>query len=289
MTSNKEVRLEIEVEGSPEEVYRALTDPSEFKVWDPYRVESDIRPGGKIVWRFQGSEGGVRFVEVEPRRRWRGEFTPEPGLHWQFDLDLTATPRGVRVTGIVRGVPTDPHGIEVYSAAEQGWGGWVENLRAHVEVAKGRVLTKVVEDLRVATNTVEGNDPEHLFSRLGETGPKVIEKVRSRRASAVGSVLVYHAREPWKVEVGCVLEGDLEPEQELQVRKLTGGLVVAKPYRRYSYEYAWFLQNGMERWCRLNGYKPVGPMREIYAGNIWDQKEPVPGEVQLPVVREKSS
>jgi len=289
MPSDKELRVETEIEGSPEEVYRAITDPSEFKVWDPYRTVSDIRPGGAMTWRFQGNEGGVNLVQVEPRRRLSGDFIPEPGRKSRSDVELTPTARGVRVTLILRDLPTDPRGVEIYSAAQEGWGGWVENLKAHVEVAKGRVLTKVVEDLRVATHTIEGNDVEHLFSRLGETGPKVIEKVRSGRAAAVGTVLVYHGREPWKVEVGCVLEGDLEPELELQVRKLAGGLVVARPYLRYSYEYAWFLQNGMERWCGLNGYRPIGPVREIYAGNIWGQKEPVPGEVQVPVTREKAS
>lgn len=242
-----------------------------------------------MIWRFRGREGGIALIQVEHGRRWVGDFTFRPGWKVRSEVELVPTAHGVRVSLTNRDLPTDPQILEAVQAGLEGWSGWVESLKAHVDVAKGRVLTKVVDDLRVATQTMEETDMDRLTDLLGETGPKVIEKVRQQNADAVGSVLVYHSREPWKVEVGCVLEGEVEPAKDLQVRNLAGGLVVAKPYNRHANFQTLFLHNGIEKWCGQNGYKPTGPTREIYTANIWDQKTPIPGEVQVPVTRKQPS
>lgn len=289
MQSKQEMHVDTEIQASPEEVYKALTDPSEFKIWDPTRAVSDIRPGGRMLWRFRGREGGITLIQVEPGRRWIGDFTFRPGWKVRSEVELVPTAHGVRISLTNRDLPTDPQILEAIQAGLEGWSGWVEALKVHVDVAKGRVLTKVVDDLRVATQTMEESDIDRLSDRLGETGPRVIEKVRLQKADAVGTVLIYHSREPWKVEVGCVLEGEVAPAEDLQVRNLAGGLVVAKPYNRHANTQTLFLHNGIEKWCGQNGYKPTGPTREIYTANIWDQKTPVPGEVQVPVTRKQSS
>ena len=284
---SKEIRVETEIEGTPEEVYKAIVDPSQYKTWDihPSRTVSDIRSGGLMTWRLGEYEGGISFVQVEPGLRWIADLNFVPGRTVRSEIEFSRTSYGVRVMLTIRDPSTDPGSPEAYSRVQDGWGGWVEDLKAHVEVAKGRVLTKVVEDLRIASQTVEESDVERLYGRLGATGFKVVEEVRKQNADAVGTIVVYHSRDPWKVEVGSALEGEMEPTNGLQVRNLEGGLVVAKPYRRHSNRYPLFLYDGMEKWCGLNGYRPVGPVREIYTDNIWDQKAPVPGEVQVPVTR----
>jgi uncharacterized protein YndB with AHSA1/START domain len=290
MASNKERRVDKEIDGSPDEVYRALTDPSEFKIWDPLRIISDFRPGGRMTWRIGGNEGGIALVQVDPGRGWTGDYNFVPGQKVRAGVELAPTARGTRISLTIRDLPTNALGVGAYSSVKDGWSGWVEGLKAHVEVAKGRVLTKVVEDLRVATQTIEEKDVGHLTNRLGEVGPRVVEEVRAQNADGVGTVVVYHSREPWKVEVGCVLEGEVGSTKKMDVRTLEGGLVVAKPYTPrlyFPHTQTLFLHQGIERWSGQNGYKPTGPVREIYAANIWDQKTAVQGEVQLPVMREQ--
>jgi uncharacterized protein YndB with AHSA1/START domain len=65
-----EVTREIIFPTSPEEVWRALTDPDQLEQWFANDVELDLRPGGAGVFRWDdGEERRATVVVADPRER----------------------------------------------------------------------------------------------------------------------------------------------------------------------------------------------------------------------------
>lgn len=291
MSTHRVARAETEIDAPIDEVYKAMGEASQTKLWDLDRTVSDIRLGGAVVWNFASTGQGVcrcDIIKVQPQRRLEMEFswTKVPNWKSSVDIELDPTPRGTRVLVEHRGWPEGPQGDQLFFDFGSGWSGWLEQLKAHVEVARGLVLTKVVEDIRIVTEMADETDVSKLNRILRQRGMNVLEMVRAQRANPIGSVLIYHNRDPWRVEVGSTFEGRLEGDRNLRIHDLKGGLVVARTYIRHPYDYPRFLHGRLAEWCEDNGYRPTGPFREIYTGDIWADKGPVPGEIQVPVSRE---
>jgi len=82
----KELRAEVEIEATPETVWRLLADFSSFPDWNPFirRAQGQIEPGGRLEIYIQPSGASGRtfrptLLAVEPERelRWLGHlFVP---------------------------------------------------------------------------------------------------------------------------------------------------------------------------------------------------------------------
>jgi uncharacterized protein YndB with AHSA1/START domain len=80
MTDAIERTLELDV--SPERVWRALTDPEELSAWFPDDArEMDVRPAGDGWWHWEAHGSyAVRFDVVDRPRRLVWTWAREPGV-----------------------------------------------------------------------------------------------------------------------------------------------------------------------------------------------------------------
>ena len=95
--------VEREVRGTPEEVWRVITDVEGFSGWRPDvdRAERLEPIGGWPAWREEGPNGPLTFAiaAVEPRRRLVTEIVDEGlpfGGRWTYLLEPSQT--GTRLT-----------------------------------------------------------------------------------------------------------------------------------------------------------------------------------------------
>jgi uncharacterized protein YndB with AHSA1/START domain len=108
-----EVRREIVLPVTREEVWAALTDPERLEEWFAGDVELDPRPGGLGVFRWGNGEERHAVVErVEPEERL--ELAWDDDAHVAFTLE--DDPEGTRLS-VVESAP-DPQAC----AAEWSWG-----------------------------------------------------------------------------------------------------------------------------------------------------------------------
>jgi hypothetical protein len=84
----RELRTEIEFDGTPDEVWEVLADLPAHAGWNPFltRIEGDLRPGAKLVVRFEpAGERGITMrptvLAADPGRelRWIGHLLV-PGI-----------------------------------------------------------------------------------------------------------------------------------------------------------------------------------------------------------------
>lgn len=136
---------EVEIEGTAERVFRALTDPDEIPVWwnddERYQTitaEIDLRPGGR--YRFSGDSARLGTFEVtgtyrivEPPRRLVYTWSPD----WEdgarnstVEITLAPTQRGTRVRVVHTGFLTP----EARDAHAGGWPTVLRHLASHAAV-----------------------------------------------------------------------------------------------------------------------------------------------------------
>ncbi|HEX2466704.1 MAG TPA: SRPBCC domain-containing protein [Solirubrobacterales bacterium] len=96
------VEREVVVRASPEETWRALTDPDELREWLAEEAELDLRPGGELGVRIDGEtrEGFIEEVS-EPAADEAGRLAfwwGEPGSELsRVEIELTEVDAGTRV------------------------------------------------------------------------------------------------------------------------------------------------------------------------------------------------
>jgi uncharacterized protein YndB with AHSA1/START domain len=119
-----------EVRGTPEQVFRALTDPEELmKWWGPKgamtRAQVNLRPGGEYRFEYRGAAGETLWVKgqyqvVEPPRRivttWFNSKLPD--LRNGVEFLLEGVPAGTRVTVVHSGLAGR---LEAFQDYEKGW------------------------------------------------------------------------------------------------------------------------------------------------------------------------
>ncbi len=132
MTDRRKDALEMvrEIRATPEQVFRALTDPEELMKWWGTkgmltRAHINLRPGGEYRFEFLNPEGEAAWVKgqyqvVEPPRRivktWFNSKFPDLRNTVEFRLELFAG--GTRLTLIHSGLAGRPEAFEHY---EKGW------------------------------------------------------------------------------------------------------------------------------------------------------------------------
>lgn len=72
----------LELDASPERVWRALTDPDELSAWFPDEARQlEVRPGGDGWWYWEAhGRYAVRFEAVEAPRRLVWVWARDPGV-----------------------------------------------------------------------------------------------------------------------------------------------------------------------------------------------------------------
>jgi len=95
-SDSEEVRLEIDIDASPETVFTLLTDPTRMKIWLAELVETDPRPGG--VFHISGPHGASidgTYIEVIANKKvvftWGGVEGLRPG---QSTVEFLLEPDG---------------------------------------------------------------------------------------------------------------------------------------------------------------------------------------------------
>jgi len=144
---DRSLTMDIVIHASPERVFKAWTDPSEFVAWwgddELYRTtgfDRDLRPGGK--WRAEGisSQGQPFAVEgeylrVDPPNELAFTWTPD----WDtigattVELQFLRVPEGTRVLLKHSGFPTE----ESQTSHNNGWQrvfGWLNQYLESQEV-----------------------------------------------------------------------------------------------------------------------------------------------------------
>ena len=119
-----------EIPASPEQVFRALTDPEELMKWWGAKgtltgAQVNLRPGGEYRFEFMSPRGESAWVKgqyqaVEPPRRllktWFNSKFPD--LRNSVEIQLEPVPGGTRLTLVHGGLAGRP---EAYSDYEKGW------------------------------------------------------------------------------------------------------------------------------------------------------------------------
>jgi uncharacterized protein YndB with AHSA1/START domain len=151
MTELLRIDRTIEIEASPERVWRALTNPAELAIWIEVTMEGEFSPGNE-VWmtstnpQFAGMRWPVRIVEMMPPRRlvwlWHPgqidsavDYSKEPMTTVTFTVEPSG--QGTRLTVSETGF--DELSLERRAAAlmanTEGWTEVLASLQRHVEKA----------------------------------------------------------------------------------------------------------------------------------------------------------
>jgi uncharacterized protein YndB with AHSA1/START domain len=142
----------VDIQATPERVWRALTDPHELATWFRVTIEGEIAPGAE-VWmssvlpQHAGQRWPVRIVEMtRPRRmvwQWHpGEIDPkvdyarEPQTTVTFTLEPSA--RGTRVSVSETGFDaiTLERRAKAYADNTQGWTEVMAWLQEYAQTAR---------------------------------------------------------------------------------------------------------------------------------------------------------
>jgi uncharacterized protein YndB with AHSA1/START domain len=119
-----------EIRGSPEEVFRRLTDPAGITQWwggrgGLMRAHVNLRPGGEYRFDFGGAPGETRWIKgqyqaVEPSRHlvmtWFSSGHPE--LRNSVEIRLDPVAGGTRITVVHSGLAGRP---DVFREYEKEW------------------------------------------------------------------------------------------------------------------------------------------------------------------------
>ena len=122
----REVRREVVLPASPDEVWDALTDPDRLAEWFANDVDLDPRPGGEGLFRWDDGATRRAVVEVveEPRRFAFDWFDDADGEATSVDFTLEEVAEGTRLTV----VESTPDGLRACSG-EWGWALALQALR----------------------------------------------------------------------------------------------------------------------------------------------------------------
>jgi len=139
-SGRRSVEVEVEVPGTPEEVWQAIGTGPGVSSWF-MQTEIEERVGGAIKLAFGGREAVARIIEWDPPRRLVGEapgMTPgSPPMATEWIVE--AKGGGTCVVRVVHSLfaATDDWDDQL-EGTESGWPGFFRVLRLYLEKFKGR-------------------------------------------------------------------------------------------------------------------------------------------------------
>jgi len=137
--SDRTIELTTTVAASPDAVFRALTDASELVRWFPSSAESDPGPVGSFEYRYEFDADpsrnhtyGGEYRDVTPFERlaypWNGKLGTT-----EVVFRLRPSGEGTEVSLEHSGWGTGDEWAESQEMHRQGWGFFLDNLKAYLE------------------------------------------------------------------------------------------------------------------------------------------------------------
>lgn len=122
-TQSDSISFDVDLNHSPEKVWRALTEPALLTEWLLPVLGLDLAPGATFTFKTQpypGWDGTVscRFVEIEPNRKLVYTWTV-PFLETVVTFTLTPTASGTNLSLVQSGFKPDQK--REHGGARYGW------------------------------------------------------------------------------------------------------------------------------------------------------------------------
>ena len=140
--TTRAVEAEIEIEASPETVWRALTDARELERWLPLEARVEPGKGGSVFMSWKNEfESETRILAWEPDRHLRISwgFQDEAGDVVQFtDFYLQGEGGRTVLRVVTSGFPNDPSWDAWYEGTRQGWAYELASLKRYLECHPGQ-------------------------------------------------------------------------------------------------------------------------------------------------------
>jgi uncharacterized protein YndB with AHSA1/START domain len=215
----RRIETEIRTSATPEEVWRAWTDPADISRWFTDDARGEAKPGGTVVWVFRGfGEVPYPVAVAEPPARLvlAGEI---PG-RGPFALEILIRQAGgstvVRLvnSGFLDGTEWE----EEYQGVRSGWSGSLALLKHYLErhLGRPRRASLVVRPAQVGAEELyrhfsEGDALASWLTRAGAVGERddSVALVLRDGTRLTGKVIAATGREKaitWDEEDGSVLE-----------------------------------------------------------------------------------
>lgn len=137
--SERTIELTTRIEASPDAVFRSLTDAGELVRWFPSAAESDPRTGGAFEYRYEFEQDPSRnhaysgeYRDVTPNERvaypWNGRLGTT-----EVEFRLRPAGGGTEVSLSHSGWGAGAEWDESLELHREGWGFFLENLKAYLE------------------------------------------------------------------------------------------------------------------------------------------------------------
>ena len=122
------------INGTPDKVFKALTQKAELERWFVHEAEIELKPGGTIRTNWapgMGEHGKVK--DVKPSQlfsfTWEGAFSPTPTT---LLFELTKENGGTLLTLTHSGIGQG-EGWEAYANIDKAWGAHLKDLTSWIE------------------------------------------------------------------------------------------------------------------------------------------------------------
>ena len=166
------VDLTVEIRATPEQVWRAITDPDELTRWFPPLASGDPREGGHltVAWE-EGGEWTSRIVAWEPGVHLRledelPEEVREKGVVTAIDYFIEARGGTTVVRLVNSGFSADAEWDDYFHMLENGWTFFLWNLKHYLERHPGTKRRMIS-----VRPTVDGSREEVWGRLFGADGP----------------------------------------------------------------------------------------------------------------------
>jgi uncharacterized protein YndB with AHSA1/START domain len=140
--TTRAIEATIEVEASPDTVWRALTDARELERWFPLEARVEPGEGGSVFMSWKNEyEGESRITVWEPGRHLQitWGFTDEEREITQLtDFHLEGAKGRTVLRVVTSGFPNDPAWDAWYEGTRQGWAYELESLKRYLERFRGQ-------------------------------------------------------------------------------------------------------------------------------------------------------
>jgi len=145
--ASQELEAQIDLEASPQDVWRALTEAEELVRWFPLQAAVEPGPGGKVHMSWDGAwEADVRIEAWEPARHlrttwpWTREDKVGPAES-PVVVDYYIEPRaggGARLRLVHSGFPVGEGWDDVFDGTRRGWSYELQSLGHYLEHHRGK-------------------------------------------------------------------------------------------------------------------------------------------------------
>ena len=132
---NLEIKVAIQIQESPNEVFEAIVDPAKMSKYFISKGSGGIEEGKVIVWKFPEfeMEFPVRGGRIE-KNSYVSFFWNVDGRELLVEITLTAKPDNSTVVTITeKGMPPDEKGIKWLQGNSEGWANFLACLKAYLE------------------------------------------------------------------------------------------------------------------------------------------------------------